>query len=205
MNRVGVLDLGVGSVLALERALRSAAVPSRRVRDPQGLRDVSHLLLPDARDPRAILPALAAMGLMGPLLREVQDGIPLLAVGAGLHALVQEGDWDGAVVPGLGLFPGPSLPLPEPGFHRGWNFVSVQGGEALLPEGGEWFHFAHGRWVDCPDPGLVLATADLDGILPAVLGRGHLWGVQFQPEKSQWAGLDLLRRFAAVPSPRSAG
>ena len=46
---------------------------------------------------------------------------------------------------------------------------------------------------------LVAATSDYGVTFPAALAAGRVWAVQFHPEKSQRAGLQLLRSFASVP------
>jgi len=67
----------------------------------------------------------------------------------------------------------------------------------LLP-GAAAFYFVHGYAMKPNDPSDAIAIADHGGPLTAAVARDHVAGVQFHPEKSQEAGLELLRRYCAA-------
>jgi glutamine amidotransferase len=60
----------------------------------------------------------------------------------------------------------------------------------------QFFYHVHSYHPADLPPGLALATADYDGPFPTIVGHGNVIGVQFHPEKSQKAGIELLTRFA---------
>jgi glutamine amidotransferase len=106
---------------------------------------------------------------------------------------------------GLGILPGTvqrlrtTLTVP----HVGWASVSLTDAGSQHPMLAPLFHgepkyFYHVHSYHPADPGRgsVLGTADYDGEFPVIVGRGNVIGVQFHPEKSQRAGIDLLSRFA---------
>jgi glutamine amidotransferase len=78
----------------------------------------------------------------------------------------------------------------------GWNTVRVTRPDPLLDAAdGRHFYFAHAYAVRGSEA--TAAVTDVDGVtVVAAVGRGRVWGVQFHPEKSAEAGLELLRRFA---------
>ena len=49
--------------------------------------------------------------------------------------------------------------------------------------------------VESKDTHDILATTEYGGSVTAIIGREHILGVQFHPEKSQDAGLRLIRGF----------
>lgn len=103
--------------------------------------------------------------------------------------------------------------------HMGWNQVhriehsaSPQGDAAVAPspsgrgsalEHPLWagieqdarFYFVHSYYVQPQDERLVQATSCYPQPFVCAVGRDNLFGVQFHPEKSQDAGLALLRNF----------
>jgi glutamine amidotransferase len=97
----------------------------------------------------------------------------------------------------------PRLKVP----HMGWNEVAILHGESPLVRevaDGTAFYFLHSyhlqaseRTRDC-----VVATTDHGGPLTAMVQKGHIFGVQFHPEKSQGAGLKVLRNFADLVAAR---
>ena len=48
------------------------------------------------------------------------------------------------------------------------------------------------------EPAHALGLSEYGENFPAIVSRANVWGVQFHPEKSQNAGLRLLRNFAAI-------
>jgi glutamine amidotransferase len=80
----------------------------------------------------------------------------------------------------------------------GWNSLSMRRPSVLLrhvPLAAQ-FYFVHSYYVSVPDE-LALAQCRYGLDFCAVYGRDGLWAVQFHPEKSGPAGLQILRNFAA--------
>jgi glutamine amidotransferase len=82
--------------------------------------------------------------------------------------------------------------------HIGWSRVAVRGAHPVLesPTGDSWFYFVHSYSARPEDESLVAAVCAF-GSLPvtAAVAHDNVVGVQFHPEKSQSAGLELLRQF----------
>ncbi len=81
--------------------------------------------------------------------------------------------------------------------HVGWNEVHKTGVSALFEgiDDGALFYFVHSYHVDADDDALVKGVTDYGAPLTAVIERDNVYGTQFHPEKSQLAGLTLLRNF----------
>jgi glutamine amidotransferase len=94
----------------------------------------------------------------------------------------EEGD-----VGGLGLLPGRVVEFKNSECHVGWNNV-----EWTEERTRNTFYFNHSYYVEC-DEEFVDAVAYSDQLVPAVVSNRNFVGVQFHPEKSQMAGLNLLK------------
>jgi glutamine amidotransferase len=88
--------------------------------------------------------------------------------------------------------------------HVGWAEVRLTSEGAdhpvlapLFLVGTQFFYHVHSYHPANIASESVLATADYDGPFPTIVGRENVLGVQFHPEKSQRAGIELLSRFAA--------
>ncbi len=78
----------------------------------------------------------------------------------------------------------------------GWNQVRHR--EHVLWDGiaqDARFYFVHSYYVQPRDQGLVQATSDYPQPFVCAVARDNLFAVQFHPEKSAAAGLQLLRNF----------
>jgi glutamine amidotransferase len=120
----------------------------------------------------------------------------------GLQLLFDESEEDG-VHQGLRVlsgrivrFSGNGLKVPQ----IGWNQVAWQREDPLI-EGiadHSYFYFVHSYYAAVVNPQDALGIAEYGEDFPAVVRCGNVWGVQFHPEKSQDAGLRLLKNFAGI-------
>jgi glutamine amidotransferase len=81
--------------------------------------------------------------------------------------------------------------------HMGWNQVRQTRVHPLWAHIAqeERFYFVHSYYADSTDAGDVLGTTDYGLCFTAAAGRDNIFAVQFHPEKSQKAGLQLLHNF----------
>ena len=190
-----VVDLGLGNLGSVLQALVRAGG------DPQLATDPAEV----ARAPRVVLPGVAAFGMgmeraskFKPALQEaLRRGAPVVGICLGMQILFEEGEEDG-LQEGLGLLPGrvTKLPASVQVPHIGWQKLQARGDSPLRPSG--WAYFAHSYRCEAPDE-VTHAFAEHGSVrIPAVVGRGTLFGVQYHPEKSAHDGEALLRRFLAL-------
>ncbi|MEN0110781.1 MAG: imidazole glycerol phosphate synthase subunit HisH, partial [Planctomycetota bacterium] len=152
----------------------------------------------------AALAAVRERGLEAPIKDAIASGRPFLGVCLGLQMLLDTSHEDG-VHRGLGVVPGDvvrfELPRELKVPHMGWNRVR-QVRPCRLFDGiddGEHFYFVHSYHAAVTDPEWVAAEADYGGTFCAAVSRGAAFATQFHPEKSQSAGLLLLKNFAELP------
>src|SRR2546428_2070828 len=123
---------------------------------------------------------------------------PFLGICIGLQMLFEHGE-EGDT-PGLGLLPGDvprfrlsGLKIP----HMGWNEVAQERPHALWADiaDGSRFYFVHSYYPAPRDPALTAATTVYGKPFTCAIARDNIFAVQFHPEKSQSAGLQLLSNF----------
>lgn len=156
-------------------------------------------MLPGVGAFRACMEALTERGFDKLVRERVADGTPLLGVCVGMQMLFEESEEFGTTR-GLGLLRGRVQRFPE-GLHVpqvGWNQVEWRKRHALAEgiEDETFFYFVHSYFCDASDDADVLGRTEYGAAYASVVARGVVCGVQFHPEKSQTAGLRLLKNFA---------
>lgn len=201
MARVAIIDYGVGNLRSVEKAFAAAGCESVVVSgDAAVLRGAERLVLPGVGAFAACVSALQERGFDELVLARVAAGTPLLGVCVGMQMLFAKSEEFGLTA-GLNLLPGrvrrfdEQLRVP----HVGWNKVRYPAGAHPLLEGigeGEYFYFVHSYYCDADERADVIGETEYGTVYPSIVARGNVCGVQFHPEKSQAAGLRLLRNFA---------
>jgi imidazole glycerol phosphate synthase glutamine amidotransferase subunit len=198
--KIALLDYGAGNVPSVERALHRLGADSYRVSSPSELLNPAAIILPGVGHYSALIRALDQQAFRAPLLGAIRGGVPFLGICLGLQALY-EGSDEAPELSGLALFEGKVRALPSNAKlpHMGWNSLSVERPSPLLQgvRGSDYFYFAHSFAASESSPEVV-ATCDYGAPFTAVLQNGHVFGVQFHPEKSGRAGSRILENFLRI-------
>lgn len=220
MNIV-VIDYGSGNLRSVGKALEKAAMDAG-IASSITIADKSTSL---AQADKIVLPGVGAFGdcldglrslpgMQGALERCVKEKKkPFLGICVGMQLLADRGLENGEYN-GLGWIPGEVLPL-ERGNpilkipHMGWNVVKLLNGTTHPVisgfQEGTHAYFVHSYAFQCKNKEHILGTAKYGHEFPAIVGHENIIGTQFHPEKSQKAGLDLLRRFLRWNGERNNG
>ena len=204
---VGVIDYGLGNVASVAYAIERLGF------SPVMIRSAFELTLAEA----FILPGVGNFSYSMVLLENggwrqaIQDqvlglGKPILGICLGMQLLATSGQEGAEDLPnnGLGLIDGQVLSLRSLGCsqripHIGWNNVNnVQSSSSDIFRGvpdGTDFYFVHSYAFVTDNKKHIAATVEYQINFAAAVQSGSIWGVQFHPEKSQRAGLKLLKNF----------
>jgi glutamine amidotransferase len=208
MVDIAVVDYGMGNLRSVHQALRAVA-PGAAIAvtgRPEEVARAGRVIFPGQGAMPDCMREMDARGLRGAVI-EAANSKPFLGICIGLQMLFghsAEGD-----IPGLGILPGKvvrfaddlrddkgnKLKVP----HMGWNEVHQEGSHPLwrgIAQDAR-FYFVHSYYVEPRDAALVEATTCYPRPFTSAVGRGNLFAVQFHPEKSQNAGLTLLRNFVS--------
>lgn len=195
---IAVIDYGMGNLASVVKALEHVGGTVRVVDRPEDLSAFSGCLLPGVGHFGDGMENLRSLGFPDALEAFTRRGGALTGICLGMQMLLDGSD-EAPGVPGLGLIHGRVRRFPpESGFkvpHMGWNDVRTlrpHPATAGLPDG-SYFYFVHSFYAEPLDPADALLECGY--ILPfaAAIGHGRIFATQFHPEKSQDAGLLLLR------------
>jgi glutamine amidotransferase len=208
MSTVVVLDYGTSNLRSVAKALEHVAEKNQQII----ISDQADQIL--AAD-RVVFPGQGAIGQCMSSLKEKKldevikkciDTRPFLGICLGLQTLMDESSEDGGTN-GLGIIPGNVIRFQNsvkdtqgnickiP--HMGWNNVSQQQTHPLWDgiKDGTRFYFVHSYYVCPKNTSDIAAKTDYATEFTSAVARDNIFTTQFHPEKSQKAGLILLKNF----------
>lgn len=198
---IAIIDYGVGNLRSVEKAFTSQDIEAVVTSDEKILRKADKLVLPGVGAFKACMDGLKARRFDELVLEAANSGKPIIGLCVGLQMMFDEGHEFG-VHKGLGLMPGRVVKFPDklrvP--HIGWNQVEFKQDHPIFGElpSQTFFYFVHSYYVEAEDESNVLGVTDYGMRYASICGRDNIVGVQFHPEKSQTAGLKLLKNFAEI-------
>lgn len=206
MHHIAVIDYGMGNLRSVSKALETVAEDTvvRITSDPKQILSASHVVFPGVGAIRDCVAELDRLGL-DEVIREAAQTKPFLGICLGMQALLSHSEENDGIS-GLDIIPGQvrrfdtQRARTERDFkvpHMGWNEVKQSREHPLWKniEDASRFYFVHSFFVAPEQAILTAATSQYQHDFTAALGRDNLFAVQFHPEKSQHAGLQLLKNF----------
>jgi imidazole glycerol-phosphate synthase subunit HisH len=198
---ITVIDLGLGNIGSVGRALSHLGVIYDATADAKKISEAEKLIFPGVGSFYEASQRLEATGLRTVIRDKVlNSNTPILGICLGMQLLATSGEEHGSSE-GLGLIEakvtmhrasGLAMPLP----HIGWNNVWYDPGFELFSgiEKDSCFYFVHSYEL-IPSENVICAYSDYGVPFVAAVKKGNVIGTQFHPEKSQKVGLRLLDNF----------
>ena len=204
---VAVIDYGMGNLHSVASALEHVA-PEQTVvvtSDPAVVAAADRVIFPGVGAIRDCMAEIKRLGFDKLLREQIATGKPVLGICVGMQALMDHSEENNGV-DCIGILPGKvrffgdhhkdangdALKVP----HMGWNQVHHNDHPlwADIAQDSR-FYFVHSFYILADDASQVAASCDYGMQFHAALTRGNLFAVQFHPEKSHTAGLQLLKNF----------
>jgi glutamine amidotransferase len=201
---LAIVDYGAGNLRSVVHALKHLGVEDEvLVQSPEQLEGADKIILPGVGAFGAGMQRLQEQGLVSPLKEALTNGIPYLGICLGMQFLFERSDEMGEHE-GLGILRGSVTRFPDftdrkvP--HMGWNQLQWQENSPLLDglHQGDYAYFVHSYYCVPDNEADKLITVDYGINFTAGVQHGHIYGVQFHPEKSQRVGLRILKNFLAL-------
>jgi glutamine amidotransferase len=204
---IGIVDYDIGNLRSVQKAFQHEGGEAIFVRTPREIAKADGLVLPGVGAFGDCVRSLADSGMWDAVLAWAKSGKPFFGICVGYQMLFESSE-EAPGRKGLGLFEGevkkftdrPGQKIPQ----IGWNTVEVRQPEAPLLAGistGDFVYYVHSYYVAPRDQSLIALETTYGDTFAAAITRGNLIATQFHPEKSQRAGLQLLRNFVELSTP----
>ncbi|HKP34577.1 MAG TPA: imidazole glycerol phosphate synthase subunit HisH [Sphingomicrobium sp.] len=197
--KIAVVDYGMGNLRSVSKAIEHVA-PQAEVlvtADPERIASADKVVVPGQGAMRDCMRQLGESGAREAVIDAARQK-PFLGICIGLQMLFEHGEEGNTA--GLGLLGGhvprfrvSGLKIP----HMGWNEVTQARAHPLWADIADdsRFYFVHSYYPAPRDPSLTAGTALYGQPFTCAIARDNIFAVQFHPEKSQSAGLQLLSNF----------
>jgi imidazole glycerol-phosphate synthase subunit HisH len=195
---IALVDYGAGNLTSVRKALITLGAEFKTPRTPDECLGASAIIVPGVGH----FAATAALDTpwREAIAGEVRLGTPLFGICVGMQWLF-EGSDEAPGVPGLGVLSGRiarikgdterRLKVP----HVGWNALDLRAPARLLAglSPGAQVYFTHS--YAAPVTEACVAETTHASTFASAVEHENIFGVQFHPEKSSDAGLQILRNF----------
>jgi glutamine amidotransferase len=200
-----IIDYGLGNLKSISNALTSLKIEHEITNDLKKIAKADKLILPGVGAFKTGMKNLKDLGVVDILNKEVLvKKKPILGICLGMQLMCKKSYEDGTCN-GLGWidaevvkfdFPNQDLRVP----HVGWNDVDCDANCAIL-SGGEkiqTFYFVHSYYPNISDTSITKGVCNYGSDFCAILQKDNIFATQFHPEKSQYEGLEILRKFNEI-------
>ncbi len=195
---IGVVDYGSGNLRSVCKALEAVGASVSLVTTAAQLDTLEAVVVPGVGAFGDCAQNLRKSGLWEPLTEWLQAERPYLGICLGYQLLFESSE-ESPGHKGLGILPGRVVRFAGSGLkipHIGWNtLLGARGPIYRTLPASPYFYFVHSYFPVPADDLLVSARCEYGGTFAASVSRGSLHATQFHPEKSQSAGLALLKNF----------
>jgi glutamine amidotransferase len=201
---IGIVDYDIGNLRSVQKALQHVGGDAHFVRTPEEIAKCDALVLPGVGAFGDCVRSLAKSGMWDATAEWARSGRPFFGICVGYQMLFESSE-EAPCEKGLGIFAGQvrkfsdkhHLKIPQ----IGWNTVTVRQPDAPLLAGisnGDFVYFVHSYYAAPADPSVIALETTYGDTFASAVARGNLLATQFHPEKSQRAGLQMLRNFVSL-------
>ena len=195
-----IIDYKLNNLRSVQKAFKKVGAASFVSSDPKELARADKLVLPGVGAFGNAMENIRSLNLEEMIRAHVAQGKPLIGICLGMQLLFSR-SFEHGVHEGLRfiegdvkLFPS-SVKIP----HIGWNQVEIQRQSKILSSvhNNSFVYFVHSYYAE-PKENVTLTTTEYGFHFASIVQRDNVFGIQFHPEKSQVAGLQLLKNFSQM-------
>ena len=203
MSKIGIIDYGMGNLGSVSNACKFLELDAEIISTPEQLDRCRAVILPGVGAFADCMAHLVAHNFAGAIHNWIDSGKPFMGICLGLQALFQSSE-ESPGVEGLGVFEGsvkrfniaPELKVPQ----IGWNAVNQKQPDCPMFAGiddAAYFYFVHSFYVAPADESIVAGQTTFGLEYCSAVWKDNVFAAQFHPEKSQAAGLQMLKNFGS--------
>jgi len=188
----------MGNVASVQKALNLLKVENIITADHEKIKGSDYIILPGVGSFMQGIKNLKEKELDVLLTEEViKNGKKFLGICLGMQLIMENGT-EPVSCKGLGWIKGTVIKFEEGGLripHMGWNDISVLNYTYYAGLPSNDFYFIHSYHVVPENKELIAATVNYGRVVVASIQHNNIFATQFHPEKSQAAGLTVLKNF----------
>lgn len=199
---IAIIDYGAGNLMSVKNALDFIGAENKITDNTREILAADKVILPGVGAFGSAMDSLRKSGLADAVKEIANKNTPLLGICLGLQLMFEESE-ESPNVRGLGLFKGKIAKIPDRGLkipHMGWNSITLTKNSRILKNIGDnpFVYFVHSYYLRPEDKSIVSAYTEYGEPLDIAVEDGNIFAVQFHPEKSGAAGLNILKNFAEL-------
>jgi len=201
MSLISIVDYGMGNLRSVQKALEYIGEQAVITNDKEIIMKSNGIIVPGVGAFPDAMENLKKTGMDKVIISAAKENKPLLGICLGMQLFFESSD-EVILKSGLGILKGKVTKLKAdvkiP--HMGWNSLSLKNKSPILNGTiqGSFVYFVHSYYVSCIDSKSLNAVCNYGVQIPAVISLNNIFGVQFHPEKSGEAGINMLRNFALI-------
>ena len=179
---ISLIDFGAGNLHSVYKAFKFIGADIEITKDPKVIEKSSAVVFPGVGAFGSVMNAIRKNNLEEIIIKSAKSTKPFLGICVGMQVLFESGE-ENPDIKGLGVFKGRVIKFKKAKKipHIGWNGL---------------FYFVHSYYVFPEDKTIIAAETEYDGeTFTSIIKKDNLLAVQFHPEKSGEAGLELLENF----------
>lgn len=198
---IAIIDYQMGNLRSVQKAFERVGYAAAITDDWGVLEQADRVVLPGVGAFADAMAELERRDLVAAIQAAVASGKPFLGICLGLQLLFEQSYEDGEHQ-GLGILPGEVRRFAATGGqkvpHMGWNQVAYRNRPPIFANVPDqsYFYFVHSYYVAPAEESVVAGETNYPDPFCSMIWRKHLFALQFHPEKSQEAGLRVLKNFA---------
>jgi glutamine amidotransferase len=197
---IGIIDYKLNNLRSVQKAFEKVGASAFISSDVKELSRAEKLVLPGVGAFGKAMENIKALGLDELICTNAKAGKPLIGICLGMQLLFTRSSENG-MHDGLNLIAGEVKLFPNtvkvP--HIGWNQMEIQHPSRILKSvvDKSFVYFVHSYYAQ-PQEQVTLATTEYGFHFTSVVQKECIFGIQFHPEKSQTAGLQMLKNFSEL-------
>jgi len=196
---IGIIDYNAGNLRSVIKAFTHIGAPCKLVKHERDAQNIERLLLPGVGAFRSAIENLKIQGVYDLIARWLEQERPFLGICLGLQILCEKSEESTDAV-GFARIPVTVKRFTE---HKvpqiGWNQVTYRKSTPLMEhiKDGTFFYFLHSYYVPAEND-TTIGVTDYGIPYASIIIQDRICAVQFHPEKSGKAGLQLLKNWVAL-------
>ena len=198
---IALIDYGMGNLSSVYKAFIAVGAKGLKiVSNPKEIMEADAVILPGVGNFGDGMRNITEKGMDKAIISAVSMGKHFLGICLGMQLLMESSEEAPGVL-GLGILKGKTVSFSkEMGLkipQIGWNCVKLTREHPYFTgiSSGDFFYFVHSYYIKPDDKETILGVTDYGIDFCSCVSKDNIFATQFHPEKSQDAGLAILRNF----------